>query len=140
MATKWTNNQKQAIYKDKTNIIVSAGAGSGKTAVLTERIKEKLLAGVNINQLLVLTFTNAAAHEMKERVKSKVLKEPSIMHLSQDIDSAYITTFDSYALSLVKKYSYILNIDKNLSIVENSVINIEKRRIIDEIMEDRYIN
>jgi len=140
VATKWTNNQKQAIYKDKTNIIVSAGAGSGKTAVLTERIKEKLMAGVNINQLLVLTFTNAAAHEMKERVKSKVLKEPSIMHLSQDIDSAYITTFDSYALSLVKKYSYILNIDKNLSIVENSVINIEKRRIIDEIMEDRYIN
>lgn len=139
MKMKWTPKQQEAIFTNNTNIIVSAGAGSGKTAVLTERIKQKILSGVKLDQLLVLTFTNAAAHEMKDRVKKAISGEPSIAHLSKDVDSAYITTFDSYALSFVKKYSYILNIDSNLSIVENTVINIEKTRIIDEIMENRYI-
>ena len=61
---KWTPNQDKAINLDNTNIIVSAGAGSGKTAVLTERVLRKLKEGIHINELLVLTFTNAAAESM----------------------------------------------------------------------------
>ncbi len=138
MEMNWTPKQQEAIFTNNTNIIVSAGAGSGKTAVLTERIKQKILSGVKLNQLLVLTFTNAAAHEMKSRVKEAISKEPLIANLAKDVDSSYITTFDSYALSFVKKYSYILNIDSNLSIVENTIISIEKAKIIDKIMENRY--
>ena len=67
MANKWTEEQLQAINKTGSNIIVSAGAGSGKTEVLSERVIEKLRNGVHINNLLVLTFTNAAASEMKGR-------------------------------------------------------------------------
>ena len=65
----WTPDQLRAIEESGTNIIVSAGAGSGKTAVLTTRVLEKLKHGIHINELLILTFTNAAAAEMKERIK-----------------------------------------------------------------------
>lgn len=71
---KWTSEQLDAINKSGSNIIVSAGAGSGKTAVLTERVITKLKNGVSVNQLLILTFTNNAAKEMKERIKKKLLK------------------------------------------------------------------
>ena len=71
----WTKEQLDAINKDNSNIIVSAGAGSGKTAVLTERVIRKLKSGVDINHLLVLTFTNAAASEMKDRIRKAIKKE-----------------------------------------------------------------
>ena len=64
--TTWTDEQLLAINKENTNIIVSASAGSGKTAVLTERVIRKLKSGVKIDELLILTFTKAAALEMKE--------------------------------------------------------------------------
>ena len=73
----FTNEQKQAIYTRGTNLIVSAGAGSGKTAVLSERILQMLCDGYDISRLLVLTFTNAAALEKKTRIKKKVSKVPS---------------------------------------------------------------
>ena len=65
---RWTDEQQLAIDKEGTNIIVSAGAGSGKTAVLSERVVRKLKEGVHVNELLILTFTNKAAEEMKERI------------------------------------------------------------------------
>ena len=67
---KWTKEQMKAINSDGTNIIVSAGAGSGKTAVLTERVIRKLEDGIGIDKLLILTFTKAAAREMKTRIAS----------------------------------------------------------------------
>ena len=104
----WTKEQLDAIYKSNTNIIVSAGAGSGKTAVLTERVLEKLNQGIHINELLILTFTKAAAGEMKERIRSKISENPRLKRELTLIDSADITTFDAFALSLVKKYHYLL--------------------------------
>ena len=68
----WTDEQWEAIYEDNKNIIVSAGAGSGKTAVLTERVIRKLKDGVNVNELLILTFTKAAAGEMADRIRQKI--------------------------------------------------------------------
>ena len=74
----WTKEQQEAIETSGTNIIVSAGAGSGKTAVLTERVITKLKQNINVNQLLVLTFTNEAAQEMKERIRTAIKKIPSL--------------------------------------------------------------
>ena len=136
--TKWTNEQLEAINKEGTNIIVSAGAGSGKTAVLTQRVLRKLKSGVGINELLILTFTKAAATEMKERIRKNIKKEPSLISELDKIDSADITTFDSFALSIVRRYHYLLGISSNVSIVEQSLIDLKKREIINEIFEEYY--
>ena len=120
--SRWTSDQEQAITKSGTNIIVSAGAGSDKTAVLTERTIRKLLNGGNINRLLILTFTNAAAGEMKERIR-KAIKKADLKDQLDYIDSAYITTFDSFSLSVVKKYHTSLSLSPNISI-ELSIIDI----------------
>ena len=105
----WTKEQLEAIEKTGTNIIVSAGAGSGKTAVLTERVLHKLKSGVHIGELLILTFTRAAADEMKDRIREELKKHTELKSELEALDSAYVTTFDSFALSVVKKYHYLLN-------------------------------
>ncbi|MBR6690648.1 MAG: UvrD-helicase domain-containing protein [Bacilli bacterium] len=134
---KWTSDQEQAITKTGTNIIVSAGAGSGKTAVLTERTIRKLLNGGNINRLLILTFTNAAAGEMKERIR-KAIKKAGLKEQLDYIDSSYITTFDSFALSLVKKYHTLLKLSPNISILDNSIEILKTNEIIDDIFDSMY--
>lgn len=134
----WTKEQQEAIETSGTNIIVSAGAGSGKTAVLTERVITKLKQNINVNQLLVLTFTNEAAQEMKERIRTAIKKIPSLEEQLNYLDSAYITTFDSYSLSIVKKYHYILNISKNIKNLDQSIINIKQEEFIEEIFEKKY--
>lgn len=134
----WTKEQSDAINKDGTNIIVSAGAGSGKTAVLSERVLRKLKEGVNVNELLILTFTKAAAKEMKERIRKKIKKEPSLSAQLELIDSAYITTFDSYSLSVLKKYHYLLNLPKNICITDSTLVQIKKEEILDNIFEELY--
>lgn len=133
----WTNEQLEAINRDNSNIIVSAGAGSGKTAVLTERVIRKLKSGVDVDRLLVLTFTNEAANEMKSRIRDAIIKNKLDDQLSL-LDSSYITTFDSYALSVVKKYHYLLNISNNVSIVDSNIVLIYKYQVIDSIFLDMY--
>ena len=134
---KWTKEQSDAINLDNNNIIVSAGAGSGKTAVLTERVLRKIKDGVHIDELLILTFTNAAAKEMKLRIRKALIKNGYEKEASI-IDSAYITTFDSYSLSLVKKYNYLLNIDKSINITSDIIISIEENKVLDEIFDTYY--
>ena len=134
----WTKEQQTAIYEKGKNIIVSAGAGSGKTAVLTERVTTDLKNGVGIDHLLILTFTNAAAAEMKERIRKKIKTLPDLKEELNKIDTASITTFDAYALSLVKKYSHILNISSDIKIAENSFINLKKEELLKEIFEEYY--
>ena len=135
---RWTLEQQEAIDKEGSNIIVSAGAGSGKTAVLTARVIRKLESGVDINKLLILTFTNAAAAEMKERIRAAIKKNSSLTKQLSLIDGAYITTFDSFSLSLVKKYHYLLGIDKNINIADASIIYCKKNEIIEEIFDKLY--
>ena len=134
---RWTLEQIEAINKEGSNIIVSAGAGSGKTAVLSERVLRKLKNGVSVDSLLILTFTKAAANEMKERIRKKI-KENDLKSELDKVDSAYITTFDSYALSIVKKYNYLINVSKDISIIDQSIIDIKKQEIIDEVFEELY--
>lgn len=137
---QWTNEQQLAIKQEGENIIVSAGAGSGKTAVLSERVLRKLKSGVGIKQLLILTFTKAAAAEMRERIRANIKKNPDLASQLLELDGAYITTFDSYSLSLVKKYHYLLNVSKNIQIGEASVFTIRENEFLDEILMRRYEN
>ncbi len=134
---KWTEEQELAITKDGMNIIVSAGAGSGKTAVLTERVIRKLKRGIDVDRLLILTFTNAAATEMKERIRSAIIKEGLTDQLLK-IDSAYITTFDSFALSITKKYHYLLGIDSDIEIANDLVLKFKKDEIFDKVFDNLY--
>ena len=136
----WTPEQQQAIDEEGKNIIVSAGAGSGKTAVLTARTLRKLQSGIHVNQLLILTFTNAAAAEMKERIRKAINKTPGLEEEANLIDGAYITTFDSFSLSMVKKYHTKLNVTNNIKITDEVVIDIKKNKILDEIMEENYLS
>ena len=138
--SKLTEEQQLAATKEGCNIIVSAGAGSGKTTVLKERVLKKLERGIKVNDLIILTFTKNAASEMKERIRKVISQNASVKDQSELIDSAYITTFDSFANSLVKKYNYLLNIDKSFKIVDSNIVNIELKNILDEIFEDLYVS
>ena len=138
MSTRWTNDQLKAINEEGSNIIVSAGAGSGKTAVLTERVITKLKKGININELLILTFTKAAALEMKERIRDAIKIDPSLKKQEELLESAFITTFDSYSLFVVNRFHYLLNLPNNVGIGDENVINLAKLRILNEIFDDKY--
>ena len=89
MANRWTDEQLQAINVEGCNVIVSAGAGSGKTAVLTQRVLRKIKSNIPINKLLILTFTKAAAKEMKDRIR-RTLKKEGFNEQLKLLDSAYI--------------------------------------------------
>ncbi len=137
MALELTNGQKLAIKEYGKNIIVSAGAGSGKTFVLTERvihfIKEH---GYRLSDFLILTFTNLAAGEMKDRIRKKLKKNN--LPDAAFVDTSDICTFDSYALALVKKYHFLLGVSADISIVDSNIISVRKRTIINDLFEEMY--
>ncbi|MGI6510232.1 MAG: UvrD-helicase domain-containing protein [Erysipelotrichaceae bacterium] len=144
---KWTDEQLDAINCQISNTIVSAGAGSGKTAVLTERIFNHLSKGINIDQLLVLTFTKAAATSMREKTKKRIidnagnrLEEDFRKRQLDKIDGSYIMTFDAFALSLVKKYHYLLNVSDDISIIDENVLKIKQEEILEDIFNQKYIS
>lgn len=139
MALELTKAQRLAIEEYGKNIIVSAGAGSGKTFVLTERVIHFIKNhGYHLSDFLILTFTNLAAGEMKERIRKK-LNENNLPDASL-VDTSDICTFDSYALALVKKYHYLLGVPANISIVDSNIISVRKRTIINELFEELYKN
>lgn len=135
---RWTDEQWQAIEKSGSNILVSAGAGSGKTAVLSERVIHKIENGIHVNELLILTFTKAAASEMKDRIRKKIAKNENMKEELNLLNSSYITTFDSFALSVVKKYHYLLNISSDIGITDESIVLIKQKEILNQIFEDFY--
>ena len=133
---KWSNEQIKAIYNSGHNILVSAGAGSGKTAVLSERVLEFVKKGYKLSEFLILTFTNLAAGEMKDRIRKKLTKEG--LEEANNVDVSDICTFDSFASSLVKKYHFLLGLSPNLKNVDSTVISVYKRKILDEILNKKY--
>lgn len=139
-----TRQQESAIKQGGKNIIVSAGAGSGKTSVLTKRVYKHIEQDKwNIDEMLVLTFTKAAASEMKKRIRTNLVNSNKLSRQEQarqinKLDSSYIMTFDAYALFLVKKYHQVLNIDSDVGIIDQNVINIKQNEILDEIMNEEY--
>ena len=134
----YTQAQQKAINARGHNYVVSAGAGSGKTTVLSERVLKLLNDGVKINRMLILTFTNNAAANMKERIKKMMKKEPKFQDQIKLVDGADISTFDAYNQKLVRKYRAYLGIESDFSIAEGSYIAAIKRKIIEEIIEEKY--
>ncbi|MCM1260979.1 MAG: UvrD-helicase domain-containing protein [Prevotella sp.] len=140
MAMKWSEEQKKAIYDSGKTILVNAGAGSGKTAVLTERLLQKVNSGVHLSQLIVLTFTRLAAKEMKERLRAKLMAahtQEAQEELAY-IDQAHIETFDAYTSGLVKKYHYLLNIPKDFQIVDAVHFKMISMQLLNEIFNHLY--
>ena len=134
---KWTNEQRQAIEYRGENILLAAAAGSGKTAVLVERIIELICQGknpANINELLVLTFTDAAAREMREKILDAIEKalaeNPENKHLQNQrllIHSASISTIHSFCLMLIKNNIHMTELPVNFSLVSE----IENKMLLD---------
>lgn len=144
----WTKEQEEAIYTDGRDILVAAAAGSGKTAVLVERIIQKLLAKdkqVDIDSLLVVTFTNAAAQEMRNRVgqalEKALAENPASMHLKKQLSllqRASISTLHSFCLDAVKRYAYLLDIDPSFRIADDMEGYLIKQEVIDDLFEEWY--
>lgn len=135
---RWTKEQEDAIKSSGENIIVSAGAGSGKTAVLSARVIDKLKSGIHIGELLIMTFTSAAAGEMKTRIREELKDLPSLSQELINLDQAYITTFDSFSFSVLKKYHYVLGIDRDVNIIEGSLLMLKKNEIMNDVFLGFY--
>ncbi len=143
----WTKEQKDAIYEKDSNILVAAAAGSGKTAVLVERIINKIITDkIDIDRLLVVTFTNAAASEMRERVLDAIYKklEENLEdeHLQRQItllNKASICTIDSFCLEVVRNNFYELdNLSPNFRIADTTEIELLKQEVMEDIFENKY--
>ena len=146
---KWTKEQLQAIKEKGSNILVAAAAGSGKTAVLVERIIEKIINDrIDIDRLLVVTFTNAAAAEMRERVLEAIYQKldetPENEHLQKQItllNKASICTIDSFCLDVVRNHFYELeNISPNFRIADTTEIELLKQEVLEDMFEEKYEN
>jgi len=143
---KWTKEQELAINEKGENILVAAAAGSGKTAVLVERIINKIInEKIDIDKILVVTFTKAAAAEMKARVLDAIYKKieenPFDKHLQRQVtllSKASICTIDSFCLDVVKNNFFEIGISPNMGIAENTEIQILKQETLEEIFEEKY--
>ena len=121
---EWTKEQKEAIEEKGSNLLVAAAAGSGKTAVLVERIIHKIIdEEIDIDKILVVTFTNAAASEMRERILDAIYKKieenPLNMHLQRQItllNKANICTIHSFCLDIIRNYFYEIDISGKFKI------------------------
>lgn len=148
MARVWTDEQKNAIKARSGSILVSAAAGSGKTAVLVERVLERITDESNpcpANRLLIVTFTKAAAGEMRERLYSALKKairdNPSNAYLRQQemlLADADICTMDSFCGSLVKENFRLLDISPDFKMIDQSELTVLEKEAIDIVMENEY--
>lgn len=147
MTMTWTDDQQQAIETFGQDTLVSAAAGSGKTAVLVERIIRKILdKGVNIDELLVVTFTNASAKEMRERIHARLLSEAKLNptnHLKRQlvkIHQAEISTLHRFCLNLIEKYYYTIDLDPTFRTGNDEEMSLMLMQAIDEVLESAYEN
>ena len=131
-----SNEQRKAIDAVGCNYLISAGAGSGKTAVLCERIYELVKKERRLDNFLVLTFTNLAASEMKNRIRERLAKDSLTKEYAVEVDNAHIETFDSFYLYLARKYFYALGISKDISIIDKAIIEIKRRELLDRIFTE----
>lgn len=144
---KWTKEQQDAIYDKGSNILVAAAAGSGKTAVLVERIINKVInENVDIDKILVVTFTNAAASEMRERILEAIYKKmeelPDNKNLQRQlilINKASICTIDSFCLDVIRNNFFEIDVSANFRVADMTEVELLKQEVIDDIFEDKYI-
>ncbi len=145
---KWTKEQQDVIDSRNCNLLVAAAAGSGKTAVLVERIIKIITDKqnkVDIDSLLVVTFTKAAAAEMRERIGDAIGKElekdPENVHLQKQLillNKASITTIHSFCLEVIKSNFHKIDLDPNFRIGDETECSILKLETIEEVFEEFY--
>lgn len=148
MSMNWTKEQEQVIRLRDRNILVSAAAGSGKTAVLVERIIGRILDEkhpVDIDRMLIVTFTNAAAAEMRERISGAIEaaleRDPSNSHLQKQatlVHHAQITTIHSFCLYLIRNYFHRIDLEPNFRIAEEGELNLLREDVIAEVLNENY--
>lgn len=141
----WTSEQQDAINARNSNILVSAGAGSGKTAILVERVTKKIIEGTSIDNMLIVTFTNAAAAEMKSRIASSLsnlLNElPNNDYIAEQISlmpNAQICTIDSFCSKLVKENFESLEIERDFKLLDSSDESILNEEALSCVLEKYY--
>ncbi|MGI2293965.1 helicase-exonuclease AddAB subunit AddA [Paenibacillus sp. GXUN7292] len=143
--SQWTDDQWTAIDTSGANILVAAAAGSGKTAVLVERIIRKISHNTDVDRLLVATFTKAAAAEMKERISIALEKQlavnPHSEHLRKQLalmNRASITTLHSFCLDAIRRYYPLLELDPGFRIANETESELLRLEVLDELFEQRY--
>ena len=141
---KFTQEQLEAINAEGSLIVVSASAGSGKTSVLVERVIKKILDKYKLKDFLIVTFTNVAANEMKERIKNRILEESTrninILSELKNLDNAFICTIDSFCMYLVKQNLGITHISNDFKIANEQDIKIIRSEAISSVFEEIYKN
>ena len=148
--TKWTEEQLKAIETRRCNLLIAAAAGSGKTAVLVERIIRIITNEedpVDIDRLLVVTFTSAAASEMRERIASAITKalekSPNSKNLQKQLtllSRANITTMHSFCLDVIKNNFHIIDLDPAFRILDETEGMLLRSEVLEELFEDKYEN
>ena len=148
MGVSWTTEQQQVIDLRNRNILVSAAAGSGKTAVLVERIVKIITDKnhpVDIDHLLIVTFTNAAAAEMRERIGNAIEKaldeQPGDEHLLRQltlIHNAQITTIDSFCLYVVRNHFHEIDLEPNFRIGDEGELKLLREDVLGKVLEQNY--
>lgn len=148
MKPQWTADQQKVIDLRDSNILVSAAAGSGKTAVLVERIIGRITdrqTPVDIDRLLVVTFTKAAAAEMRGRIgealQQKLEQTPDDDNLQRQIGllhNAQITTIDSFCQHIIRNYFHVINLDPMFQVGDETDLKIMKEAVLGEVLEQKY--
>ena len=145
----WTVSQRNAI-DSKGSTLISASAGTGKTAVLTEKVVNSIIKeSINIEDMIIMTFSNAAASQMKDRIKDRIreiINEPTtdrkvknrLWSQLRRFDEAHIQTIHAFCNDIIKKYFYIANLDPNVRIADNYDVAILKNKSINEVMLLEY--
>lgn len=144
----WTDAQWRAIFGAGRDVLVSAAAGSGKTAVLIERLIQKMIRHddpIDVDQLLVVTFTNASAaemrHRMAEALEREIVKNPSSSHIRRQLsllNKAQISTLHSFCLTLVKQYAYVLDLDPGFRLANDAEAALLRDDVLVDVLEEAY--
>ncbi len=150
MTSRWTGEQLAAITARDCNLLVSAAAGAGKTAVLVERIIRKITdvkEPLDIDKLLVVTFTKAAAAEMRERISTAIAhelnKNPESRHLNRQmtlLNRASITTIHSFCLDVLRQYFHCIDLDPVFRVADDTEAALLRMEALEETFEDYYAN
>jgi ATP-dependent helicase/nuclease subunit A len=144
----WTDDQWKAIVANNKDILVAAAAGSGKTAVLVERIIQKILSvenPINVDELLVVTFTSASAAEMRHRIgealEKAINQDPESRHLRKQLsllNKASISTLHSFCMEVIHKYYYLIDLDPGFRIADETEAQLLRDEVMDELLETEY--
>ncbi|GHH98525.1 helicase-exonuclease AddAB subunit AddA [Neobacillus kokaensis] len=144
----WTDDQWKAIMATGKDILVAAAAGSGKTAVLVERIIQQIISEkepIDVDELLVVTFTNASAAEMRHRIGEALEKaidiDPHSRHLRKQLsllNKASISTLHSFCMEVIRKFYYLIDVDPGFRIADVTEAQLMRDEVMDELLEDEY--